>query len=328
MTDPREEFADVGQGITLCFEQIGDADATPLLLVAGLGQQLLSWPLPLCEALAGRGFRVIRFDNRDSGRSTHASAKPPGLLAMLTGRYPSDTYGLHHLARDTVGLLDALAIERAHVFGASMGGMIAQVVASRWPQRVASLTSMFSTTGAPRIGRPAWSTWLRMLASPPSSAHEAADADVATYAHIGSVGFPQDEAWIRDHAAAAWRRDPSPGGASRQLAAILATGDRTAELARIIAPTLVIHGDRDRMVATSGGRATHRAIGHSRLWVVPGLGHDYPPAFWPQLVDAVADQAGTTDLPPQVRGDVQAAAAPGTFSSTIQKRRSGAPSEA
>ena len=126
----------------------------------------------------------------------------------------------------------------------------------------------------------------------------------------------------------AWRRDPSPDGASRQLAAILATGDRTAELARIIAPTLVIHGDRDRMVATSGGRATHRAIGHSRLWVVPGLGHDYPPAFWPQLVDAVADQAGTTDLPPQVRGDVQAAAAPGTFSSTIQKRRSGAPSEA
>lgn len=283
-----EQFADVGRDITVCFEQIGDLDAPPLLLIAGLGQQLISWPKPVCNALAERGFRVIRFDNRDSGRSTHMTTAPPGPVAMLTGRYPRGTYGLHDMARDTMGLLDALEIERAHLWGASMGGMIAQVVSSRWPERVVSLTSLFSNTGAARVGRPAWSTWLKMAASTPTSAEEAAQADLAMFAHIGSFGFAQDPEWIREQARLAWQRDPTADGVSRQLAAILATGDRTAELARVVAPTLVIHGDRDRMVASSGGRATHRAIANSRLWIVPGLGHDYPPAFWPDLVEAVA----------------------------------------
>lgn len=286
-----EQFADVGRGITLCFEQIGDDDSTPLLLIAGLGQQLISWPAPLCQQLAERGFRVIRFDNRDAGRSTHIDAPAPGPMAMLRGRYPTDTYGLHDMARDTVGLLEALDIPRAHLLGASMGGMIAQTVASRWPTLPLSLTSMFSTTGAPGQGRPAWSTWLKMASSAPASEEQMAAADAAMFAHIGSHGLPQDADWIREQAKQAWRRDPTSDGVSRQLAAILSTGDRTAELARVVAPTLVIHGDRDRMVSTSGGRATHAAIAHSRLWIVPGLGHDYPRSLWPRLVDAVADLA-------------------------------------
>lgn len=318
-----ERFAAVGRGVTLCFEEIGERGATPMLLLAGLGQQLVSWPTPLCEALAAQGFRVIRFDNRDSGRSTHMPHSPPGPLAMLAGRYPSSTYGLHDMARDTVGLLDALEIERAHLVGASMGGMIAQVVASRWPGRVTSLTSIFSTTGAPRIGRPAWSTWLKMAASPPKTAREMADADIAMFRHIGSQGYPQDTAWIREHAMTAWERDPSTDGGSRQLAAILSTGDRTEEVRRIVAPALVIHGDKDRMVAPSGGRATHQAIVGSKLWVVPGMGHDYPRDLWPDLVQAIVDHAKAADpaTPPAPGSEAADPGAAATNSETGPRRR-------
>lgn len=292
-----EQFAYVGRGVTLCFEELGDKDAPAMLLIAGFGQQLISWPTALCEALVERGFRVVRFDNRDSGRSTHLPGEPPGLVRMVTGRFRSDCYGLQDMGRDTVGLLDALGIDRAHLFGASMGGMIAQTVASRWPDRTLSLTSMFSTTGARGVGRPALSTWLKMAARPPRNADEAAAADRAMFAHIGSSGYEPDVDAIEQQARAAWARDPSADGAGRQLGAILASGDRTDEVRRISAPTLVIHGDRDRMVSTSGGRATHRAIAGSTLWIVPGLGHDYPSALWQTIADRVADHAhaaGTT----------------------------------
>lgn len=296
MTDlTHEQFADVGRGITMCFEQIGDPSAPPLLLIAGLGQQLISWPRPLCESLADQGFRVIRFDNRDAGRSTHMRAKPPGPVAMMTGRFPRGTYNLRDMARDTRGLLDALGIESAHVVGASMGGMIAQVVASRYPGRVRSLASMFSTTGAPKVGRPALSTWLMMAARPPRTEAEAVDADLRTFRHIGSHGFDFDRTWVTAQAAAAWKRDQSTDGVSRQLAAILISGDRTSELAHIVVPTLVIHGDRDRMVSTSGAHATRRAIPHSSLWIVPGMGHDYPQALWPELVQRIGKHAADAD---------------------------------
>ncbi|MPY56559.1 alpha/beta hydrolase [Streptomyces spongiae] len=302
----KERFADVGRGITLCFDEIGDPGATPLLLIPGLGQQLISWPEQLCGSLAGLGFRVIRLDNRDSGHSTHIKAKPPGPLAMMTGRFPPTTYNLRDMARDTEGLLDALGIERAHLVGASMGGMIAQVVASRYPQRVRSLTSMFSTTGAPKIGRPALSTWIKMASAPTAHvAEDAAKAELRMFRHIGSHGFGFDAQGVAEQAVAAWGRDPTSGGVSRQLAAILASGDRTAELAGVTAPTLVVHGDRDRMVATSGGLATHRAIPHSTLWIVPGMGHDYPRALWTDFTqrigthaaDADTDRPGSNDAP-------------------------------
>jgi pimeloyl-ACP methyl ester carboxylesterase len=295
ITTVHEQYANVGRGITLCFEQIGDPNDRPLLLLPGLGQQLISWPRQLCDQFVERGLRVIRIDNRDSGRSTHLQAKPPSLVATLTGRFPPGTYNLRDMARDTRGLMDALGIERADLVGASMGGMIAQVVASRYPERVRSLTSLFSTTGAPRLGRPALSTWMRMAAPPPRSASAAARAEVRMYRHIGSHGYLFDAASVTEHALAAWQRDPTSDGAARQLAAILASGDRTGELANVVAPTLVIHGDRDRMVATSGGHATHRAIRGSQLWVVPGMGHDYPQNLWATLAERVSGHVAAAD---------------------------------
>jgi pimeloyl-ACP methyl ester carboxylesterase len=283
-TASRERFADVGRGITLCYDEVGEADATPVVMVAGLGQQLVSWPLPLCEAIAAEGYRVVRFDNRDSGRSTHTSAPVVGLGRMLTGRIPAETYELYDMAADLRGLLDALGVDQAHLVGASMGGMIAQTAAARYPDRVRSLTSIFSTTGAPRVGRPHWTTWLRLAATPPATAAAAGEAEVRMFRHIGSHGYMFAEDDVREAAVRAFERDSSSEGVARQLAAILKSGDRTAQLASITAPTLVVHGDRDRMVATSGGRATHQAIPDARLWIVPGLGHDYPAALWPTLV--------------------------------------------
>ena len=310
LTARHEEFADAGRGITLCYERIGDPDGEPLVLIAGLGQQLHSWPTGLCTQLADRGFAVVRFDNRDAGRSTHVAAEPPGPLAMLTGRPRPHGYHLGDLARDTVGLLDALGLERAHLAGMSMGGMIAQTVAAHFPSRVSSLASIMSTTGARRTGRPAWSTWPLLMAPGPAGRAAAAEAAVRAYRHIGSHGFPFDEAWVRAEAEASWDRDPAgAAGAARQLAAIFATGDRTRELAGIGVPTVVIHGDRDRMVEPGGGVATARAIPGARLVTIAGMGHDLPAGAWPRIVDLVhanACRAGTaatavTSTVPSVR---------------------------
>jgi pimeloyl-ACP methyl ester carboxylesterase len=294
-----ERFADVGRGITLCYEEIGDPGGRPLLLVAGLGMQLNSWPTPFCEALAGRGFRVVRFDNRDVGRSTHLSFRPPSPVAMLTGRMPAEQYHLGDLARDAAGLLEALEVDAAHVVGASMGGMIAQTLAAHHPGRVATLVSIMSTTGARRIGRPAPSTWRRMLGRPPRSRAESAERAVAMFRHIGSHGFPYDADAVRTMAGEAWDRDPTTAGVGRQLAGIIASGDRTAELRTITAPTLVIHGDRDRMVHPSGAAATARAVPGARLVTIAGMGHDLPVGAYPRLVDLIAAHAGAERPAPQ-----------------------------
>ena len=295
-----ERFARVGRGITLCYEEIGDDGGRPLLLVAGLGQQLHSWPLGFCRALAGRGFRVVRFDNRDVGRSTHVAHRPPSPAAMLTRRMPPEQYHLGDLARDTAGLLDALEVDAAHVVGASMGGMIAQTLAAHFPGRVRTLVSIMSNTGAPRVGRPAPSTWRRMLGRPPRSRQEAMDGAVQIFRHIGSHGFPFDEDAVRAVAGEAWDRDPTSHGVARQLAGIFASGDRTRELRTITAPTLVIHGDRDRMVHPSGATATVRAIPGARLVTIQGMGHDLPAGVWPRLVDLVDAHAGADPRRPDV----------------------------
>ena len=288
----REEFADTGRGITLCFERIGDPGGIPLVLISGLGQQLHAWPTRLCTLLAERGFAVHRFDNRDSGRSTHVELPPPSPWAMLTGRYDPRQYHLGDLARDTVGLLDALELPSAHLVGMSMGGMIGQTVAAHFPSRARSLVSLFSNTGAKRLGRPAWSTWPLLLGSPPKNRAAAADAAVRTYRHIGSHGFVFDEAWVRAEAEASWDRDPgdaAAAGVGRQMAAILSSGDRTRDLKTIRIPTLVVHGDLDRMVASSGGLATARAVPGARLVTVAGMGHDLPSAVWPRLADLIEE---------------------------------------
>jgi pimeloyl-ACP methyl ester carboxylesterase len=292
----REVVADVGRGIRLCYQQFGDPADPPVVLIAGLGQQLHSWPDDFVEELVGRGYQVTRFDNRDVGRSTHMSFPAPGPLATLRGGNNARQYHLGDMARDTVGLLDVLGYPDAHLVGISMGGMIAQTVAAHFPGRVRTLTSIMSTTGAPRLGRPAPSTWWRMAtARPPRNRQESMDAAAKIFRHIGSHGFPFDEQWVRDRGGRDWDRDPTRDGVARQLAAIFASGDRTAELRHIDVPTLVIHGDRDRMVNPTGGAATVRAIPGARLETITGLGHDLPAGARSRIVGLIVQH--TTQTP-------------------------------
>lgn len=291
-----EEIADAGRGISLAYERIGDRGAEPLVLVAGLGQQLHGWPDAFCAQLAERGFEVVRFDNRDAGRSTHPRFRPASLPAMFAGRFPPEQYDLTDMAADTVGLLDALDLDRVHIAGVSMGGMISQTVAALHPARVRTLTSIMSTTGSRLLGRPAFSTLRLMGAKPPKSREEAVESAVKMFRHISSHGFPFDEPWVREKAATGWDRDPTAGGVGRQLGAILKSGNRTAWLRTITAPTLVIHGDRDRMVHPTGGGATARAIPGARLETVPGMGHDLPEGAWPTVLDLIDKHVRSSDV--------------------------------
>jgi pimeloyl-ACP methyl ester carboxylesterase len=284
-----EHIVDVGRGISLAYEEFGTGE--PLVLVAGLGQQLHSWPTAFCDELAGRGYRVIRFDNRDAGRSTHMGFRPPGIGALLRRRWSAEQYDLTDMATDTVGLLDVLDLARVHLVGASMGGMIAQTVAALHPDRVRTLTSIMSNTGARRVGRPALSTWLLLGGRPARTRAEAQQRAVRIFRHIGSHGFPFQEAEVSELAGLGWDRDPSPAGEGRQLAAIFRSGDRTRRLASVTAPTLVVHGDRDRMVHPTGGAATAKAITGARLETIPGMGHDLPKGAWPRLLDLIDSHA-------------------------------------
>jgi len=286
-----EQKADAGRGITLAYERFGDPGAQPLVLVAGLGQQLHSWPEEFCTQLAARGFHVVRFDNRDVGASTHARFRPPNLPAMLLGRFPAQQYDLSDMALDTTGLLDALGLDSVHLVGVSMGGMIAQTIAALHPARVRTLTSIMSTTGTRLAGLPAWSTWRLLGARPPKTREEAVEHTVRIFRHIGSHGFPFDEPFVRELAERDWARDPSSAGTGRQLAAILKSGNRTRQLRSIAAPTLVVHGDRDRMVHPTGALATARAIRGARRETIRGMGHDLPRGAWPVLLDLITEHA-------------------------------------
>lgn len=282
-----EALIDVGHGIHLAYDQFGDPAGVPLVLIAGLSLQKLAWPAEFCELLTSRGYHVVRFDNRDIGRSTHLPFAAPRPLAMLRKRWDPDQYELADMAVDTVGLLDVLGLTEVHLVGASMGGMIGQTVAARYPSRVRSLTSMMSNTGAPRVGRPAISTWLMMMSRPARSRAERIDHAVRIFRHIGSAGYPFDEQRVREQAGEAWDRDPASDGPARQLAAILRSGDRSAEVRTITAPTLVIHGDRDLMVNPTGGARTAQTIPGARLVTMPGMGHDLPRGAWARIVDLI-----------------------------------------
>ncbi|HEU4973767.1 MAG TPA: alpha/beta hydrolase [Baekduia sp.] len=290
-----ERLCPVGRDVTLCYEAFGDPADPTVLLVAGLGQQLVSWPEPLCEALVARGLHVVRFDNRDVGRSSRATSRAPTAPQMLLRRFPLGQYDLSDLAADAAGLIAALGLGPAHVVGMSMGGMIGQVLAAEHPHRVRSLVSIMSTTGARRTGRPAPSTMRLLLAKPVAEREAAIARTVRMFRHIGSHGFPFDEAAVRDVAARAFDRGHDPAGVARQLAAIVKSGDRTAALRAITAPTLVVHGDRDRMVHPSGARATARAIGGARLETIEGMGHDLPAALLPRLAGLVADHVAVAE---------------------------------
>lgn len=300
--DGAERLCAVGRDITLCYEAFGDPADPTVLLVAGLGQQHITWPEPLCEALVARGLHVVRFDNRDVGRSTRGTSPPPPPAKMLLRRFPAGQYDLSDMAADAAGLLRALDAAPAHVVGVSMGGMIGQMLAAEHPQLVRSLVSIMSTTGARRVGRPAASTWRLMLAKPSRERTMAIERTVRMFRHIGSHGFPFDEADVRDVAGRAFDRGHDPAGTARQLAAIVKSGDRTAALARITAPTLVVHGDRDRMVHPSGARATARAIPGARLETIAGMGHDLPAGLVAPLTTLIADHVALAE-----RGDAASA---------------------
>jgi len=282
-------------GLPICFQTEGDPAGPPLLLVAGLGAQLTWWPSGLRAALADRGFFVIRYDNRDAGESAWLDETGEAdLLAVLAGT-ARPPYLLADMAADGVAVLDALGLSSAHVLGVSMGGMIAQAIAIEHADRVRTLTSAMSTTGAPAVGQPRPDI-IEMLLSPrPPDRAAAIDQGVELSRAISSPAFGFDEPETRARTSAEYDRGNHPAGAGRQLAAILASGDRSAALRTLALPVLVLHGDADPMVDVSGGRATAAAIPGARLWVVPGLGHDLPPALFDEIAGAVAalaEQAG------------------------------------
>jgi pimeloyl-ACP methyl ester carboxylesterase len=291
-----EELAPAN-GIEIAYETIGDPSDPALLLVMGLGMQLIHWDRELCEQLAGRGFRVIRFDNRDAGRSTQIHAPVPNPMRAMAGLKIDAPYLLDDMADDAFGLLDHLGIEAAHVVGVSMGGMIAQAMAISRPERVLSLTSVMSTTGERRVGRPKLRVWSVLARRAPRDKEAFVEYFVRVFRMIGSRSFPFDEERVRALAAASYDRGHRPAGTGRQLAAIIASGDRTERLRGLRVPTTVFHGQRDPLVPFKGGRATARAIPGARLIAIPGMGHDLPREIWPRLVDAIAENAARAAAP-------------------------------
>jgi pimeloyl-ACP methyl ester carboxylesterase len=287
-----EELMAPANGIELCYQEMGDPDGEPLLLVMGLATQMLAWDEEFCGMLAERGYRVVRFDNRDIGRSTKVEAAGvPGRLDMLIGRRGTAPYLLRDMASDTFGLMDHLGIDSAHLVGASMGGMIVQTAAIECPERVRSITSIMSTTGSRLVGHPSYKTFGLLLGNPPREREAAIERVIKAFRVIGSPGYPFEEDRVREIAGRSFDRGHSGAGIARQLHAITASGDRTPALRKLELPALVIHGKKDVLVHPSGGRATAKAIPGARLKMVDGMGHDLPRALWPTFAEEIAANA-------------------------------------
>ena len=276
-------------GIELAYETFGAAGAPPVVLIMGLGMQMIAWPDELCEGLARRGLFVVRFDNRDAGESTHLRNLPPPRLSDVVVRRRPPPYTISDMAADVAGLLDALGLGEVHLVGVSMGGFIAQAVALEHPARVRSLTLMMTSTGSRRVGQARPKVYARLLRSRPVIGRPAAiAAAVETFRLIGSRGFAFDEEYVRDVTGRSLDRGVDPAGYRRQLAASISQPNRTADLRRITVPALVIHGLHDPLVAPSGGLAVARAIPGSRFLGFSGMGHDLPRALWPEFVSQIA----------------------------------------
>lgn len=282
-------------GITIEYEEQGSGD--PLVLIMGLGGQLIDWPPGFVEEIVDQGFRVIRFDNRDSGLSTEFTSTPPstGQLAkaMLLKRLLQAEYLISDLADDTAGLLDALRIESAHVVGVSMGGMIGQALAIEHPDRVRSLTSIMSTTGSRRVGQPTARLIRKTARRPVPTRETAVEMGVEMFREVCGPTYDPDE--FRRVAQAAVDRSFRPAGTARQTAAIMASNDRTSGLRRLQVPTLVIHGLLDTLVRPSGGVATAKAVPGSRLLMFNDMAHDLPSTRWAEMAESIrrnADRAG------------------------------------
>ena len=287
-------------GVEIAFEEFGDPDGVPLLLVMGLGMQMIAWDERFCGMLAERGYRVIRFDNRDVGHSTRFDSVPtPSRGAMISGT-GRPAYLLTDMASDAVGLLDHLGIERAHVAGVSMGGMISQTIAIEHPQRVLSLASIMSSTGSRWLRWPKWKAMVTLMARPPADIEAYMRLAARTFDVIGSPGQRMDDESFRVLMEVSYRRCFCPDGIARQLHAINCSGNRTRALRGLELPALVIHGAADPLIRPSAGRATARAIPAARLKILPGMGHDLAPAFWPEIVGALASNAVRAPAPAPV----------------------------
>jgi pimeloyl-ACP methyl ester carboxylesterase len=293
-------------GIKLEYEVSGEPTAPPVLLIMGLGAQLTRWPEPFHRALADAGFRVIRYDNRDVGRSTRMvqlglPSLPAAALRAAMGLPVRAPYDLGDLTADAVGLLDALGIPTAHIVGVSMGGMIAQMLAANHPGRVRTLVSIMSSSGHRGLPQPGVGLRLALIRRPgPGAGRERIiEATMALYRRIGSPGYPPDDQLLRAQVAGDFDRGYYPAGAGRQLLAILASGSRAPILGRITAPTLILHGAADPLVPVAAAHDLHRRIRDSRLEVFRGMGHDLPRALVPTLTGQIiehlrrADAAGT-----------------------------------
>lgn len=280
-------------GIELEYESFGDPDDPTLLLVSGLGGQMVSFDEALCLGFVDRGFHVVRFDNRDVGLSTKIDVDidvMAAILAALAGGPAEAPYHLGDMADDAAGLLDHLGVERAHVLGVSMGGMIAQSIAIRHPERVQTLTSIMSTTGDPDVGTPRPDVLPVLLQAPPADRDGYIAAQVEMFRTIGSPeAFEEDRA--RARAAVQYDRCFYPAGPAHQLLGIISSGSRTDDLRRLDVPTLVIHGDADPLVDISGGERTAEVIAGAELLVLEGMGHDLPTTYWARIIDAVTGLA-------------------------------------
>ena len=296
VTASEELFAPVGRDVELCYQTFGTPDDDPLLLVMGLGGPMTWWDAELCQLLADRGFHVIRYDNRDSGRSSRGLGRVTRtmLLRAAAGRRVRAPYSMADLAEDAFGLLDHLGLESAHVCGVSMGGMIAQTMAIAHPERVRSLTSLMSTTGKRTVG------WQHPSLLPNFLGRRAGregyiQASIKTWRIIGSPGYPTSEERTRAHAAETYDRGVTSSGTLRQMVAVLTQPNRSQKLRALRIPTLVVHGLDDKMVHPSGGRATAAAIHGAELLLIDGMGHDLPPALFETFADGIrrtASRAG------------------------------------
>jgi pimeloyl-ACP methyl ester carboxylesterase len=287
--------AQVGD-VTLEYDTFGHQDGTPLLLIMGLGAQMIHWDDDFCDQLADKGHYVIRHDNRDVGLSTHFEGDMDMMALMadfLAGKQPQVPYTLDHMAADSAGLLDVLGIEHAHICGASMGGMIAQLVACNHPHKARSLTSIMSSTGNPELPKSTPEAQAALTAPRPDGEEETVTRAIENAKVIGSTGFEFDAERTAKRALEAYRRSFNPMGVARQMAAIAANGDRREKLNQLDLPCIVIHGTEDPLVPLAGGEDTHKNISGSKLVKIEGMGHDLPPGAWPEVINAICSVTRT-----------------------------------
>ncbi len=283
-------------GVELCYDIFGDTNAEPMMLIMGLGAQMIFWDDEFCQDLAARGFRVVRFDNRDIGLSTKMSGgKPLNAIDMLKLRIfkiaPQASYKLWDMANDVIGLMDVLGIKKAHIVGLSMGGAIAQEIAMNHAERVLSLTSIMATSGSPKLPNPTREAMAMLFAPAPKTKDEYFERFASNWKILRGGSFPSDEAKDQSRAEQTYSRGLNPAGVGRQLRAIMASGDRTSRLRCVKARTLVIHGTIDPLVPPEHGKAVAGIIPGAKLLLIEGMGHALPMPMWPIVIGAIAEHA-------------------------------------